>query len=214
MKVIPSKKQFLEYQNTESKRSNSPSEAKFRLAEKLFTPNSQGNKSWYSKDYVDELQKFYQNERESLKDRIDRIYKESDDSKIRLLGQIDELKAQLKSVIDKHKEENIALNTDHSQKIAMVMREKDGVITETKNQVYELRNELSQMTLKYSDLLEDSKRKKIEFESQIDNLSQQLKNQIEIFDSTRNDYEYRLKALRERNEVDKEEIRKDNLVSK
>ena len=163
---------------------------------------------------MDELQKFYQNERESLKDRIDRIYKESDDSKIRLLGQIDELKAQLKSVIDKHKEENIALNTDHSQKIAMVMREKDGVITETKNQVYELRNELSQMTLKYSDLLEESKRKKIEFESQIDNLSQQLKNQIEIFDSTRNDYEYRLKALRERNEVDKEEIRKDNLVSK
>ena len=36
----------------------------------------------YSKEYVDELQKFYQKERDVLKERIDAIYLENDKAKI------------------------------------------------------------------------------------------------------------------------------------
>ena len=83
---------FAENQPKYSQSPESSSECKFKLAEKLFVPSTNSDKNWYSKEYVEELQKFYQNERESLKTRIDRIYKENDDSKIRLLTQIDELK--------------------------------------------------------------------------------------------------------------------------
>lgn len=199
----------IEYQPKSSMSLGSPSECKFKLAEKLYIPSWESNKNWYSKEYVEELQNFYQNERESLKTRIDRIYKENDDSKIRLLTQIEELKNLLKNNSEKHKEEIILLNTEQSEKLARVTCEKDSLITQTRNEVYELKNELSQITLKYSDLKGDHKRAKFEAETQIDNLSQQLKNQGEIFDSTRGDFEYRIKTMKERYEYDRDGLKKE-----
>mgnify|MGYP006284751447 CR=1 FL=1 len=78
----------------------------------MFIPKYQKNSNWYSKDYVDELQKFYQRERDNLKDRIDRIYKENDDAKLELLNKIDELKNQVRNNKEQLKEEAIILIID------------------------------------------------------------------------------------------------------
>ena len=77
------------------------------------------------------------------------------------------------------------------------------------NQIYELKNELSQMTLNFSDLQGDHKRIKFETDTQIKNLSQQLNNQVEIFDSTRGDFEYRIKSMKERYDSDRDALKKE-----
>ncbi|CAI2368288.1 unnamed protein product [Moneuplotes crassus] len=202
------------YSRTEGVRSRSSSpesysDSKFKRAEKIFVPHIQSDKNWYSKEYVDELQKFYQKERETLKQRIDRIYKENDDSKLRLLDQIEDLKKQAHEHKLKHKEEIIHVNTQQSDKLTRIMRDKDSLLADAKNQIYELKSEVSQLTVKYTDLNEEYKREKFELQTQIDNLSQQLNNQLEIFDSTRSDYEYRIKSSRERYELEKVELKKE-----
>ncbi|CAI2368178.1 unnamed protein product [Moneuplotes crassus] len=185
------------------------SEDKFKSAENIFIPDVESDKQMYSKEYVDELQSFYQNERESLKLRIDRIYKENDDSKIKLLDQINYLNAQLEENSEKHKTEMIKLNEEKSNKLARIIREKDTLLTESKDQIYELKNELSKMTLKYTDLNEDFKRVKFDLQSQVDNLTQQLNNQVEIFDCTKGDYEYRINSSRERFDLDRDQLKKE-----
>jgi hypothetical protein len=81
------------------KDSDSASEARF----KLYQFDKQ--KNWYSKEFVDELQKFYQKERSNLKYRIDTIYQENDTVKLNLLNQIDELRDQLKANLKRHEQE-------------------------------------------------------------------------------------------------------------
>ena len=68
----------------------SPAESKFRVAEKLFIPTCDSN--WYSKEYVDELQKFYQEERNSLKQKIESNNIEADLAKLQLIQEIDQIK--------------------------------------------------------------------------------------------------------------------------
>ena len=99
-------------------RQDSPTEKKFKLAERLFVSRFNEGKNtsllgsdlplnWYSKDYVDELQRFYQRERDTLKDRIDRVYKENDEVKVALLKQIDDLKSQVQRNHERYKEDTI-----------------------------------------------------------------------------------------------------------
>ena len=104
------------------------------MAEKLFVPSfSTSRSNFYSKEYVDELQRFYQRERETLKDKIDRVYKETDDSKLALINQIEELKAQNRRNLDKHREELVELTTAHSQELANMASEKDSIICRTQS---------------------------------------------------------------------------------
>lgn len=100
-------------------------------------------------------------------------------------------------------------NAEKSDKLARIIREKDNLLTESKDQIYELKNELSQMTLKYTDLNEDFKRVKFDLQSQVDHLTQQLNNQVEIFDCTKGDYEYRINSSRERFDQDRVQLKKE-----
>ena len=117
-----------------------------------------GSSNWYSKEYVEEMQKYYHSERENLKNRIDRIYQENDHAKLSLIEQVEELKNTLSSTLHMHKEEVVNLNNSHSREFTRVVNEKDTLINRLQNQVAELRNDLSQMSLKFTDLKDENKR--------------------------------------------------------
>ena len=174
-----------------------------------------GRSNWYSKEYVEEMQKFYQVERENLKDRIDRIYQENDNTKISLIDQVDELKNKLSSTLNMHKEEIVNLNNTHSRELTRIINDKDTFINRLQNQIAELRNDLSQLTLRYTDLKDENKRFKIEHDTHIESLSQQIKTQCEIYESQKEDLEYRNNSLKERYEYDRVELKQeyDRLIS-
>jgi hypothetical protein len=69
------------------KEPDSPSEAKFKLAEKLYIPKLDKANNWYSREYVDELQKFYKKERETLKSRIENLTSSQEASRQALVSQ-------------------------------------------------------------------------------------------------------------------------------
>lgn len=111
--------------------------------------------------------------------------------------------------MDRHKEEIISSNTEHTETLAQLVKQKDSIIAETKNQVYDLKNQLSKANMKYDDLQKDYERMKFESDTQIDNLSKQIKNQIEIFDSTRNDYDSRINNVKDRYDYDRTALKQE-----
>lgn len=187
---------------------DSSEDLQFKLAEKLFIPSS-NKANWYSKEYVDELQSFYQRERQTLKDRIDRVYKETDDAKLALISQVESLKSQLAASYESHKEETVSANTLHSKELSRLAGEKDLLIAKLQNQVAELRNELSQLTLKYNDLKDEHRGNKYEYDSHVESLSMQLQTQAEILSSQKQDYEYRADSMKQRYEYDRSELKKE-----
>lgn len=130
------------------KDSDSASEARF----KLYQFDKQ--KNWYSKEFVDELQKFYQKERSNLKYRIDTIYQENDTVKLNLLSQIDELRDQLKANLKRHEQEIAEIQWARSKELLESITEKDQTILQLKHEVYDLKNNYSKLTIEYSDLSE------------------------------------------------------------
>lgn len=114
-------------------------ETKFKLAEKLFVPKFDQKTNWYSKDYVDELQKFYQQERDSLKSRMDRIYQENDEVKLSLYKQLDDLKLQLKDNIESHNLQIKDLEQRNQREVTRIITEKDTLINKLQDQVADLK---------------------------------------------------------------------------
>lgn len=137
---------------------DSPSEAKFKLAETLYIPKLDKTNNWYSREYVDELQKFYQKERESLKSRLECLTLSSNTSHEALLSQVESLRTQLRTSLDQHKQEILSMRSSHASAVAEVTKEKDKVICELKGQVYEIKNELSRERLRVGELEDELNR--------------------------------------------------------
>lgn len=132
---------------------------------------------------------------------------QAEKAKLLLIEEKEEIKQKLDSIVALHKQEVIDVINQNSVAFEKAISEKDGIISKLQNQIADLRNELSQMLLKFNQMKENNNNLSSEHSSNVEALNQQLSKQIEIIETQQKDFEFRNSSIKERYDYERTELK-------
>ena len=163
------------------------------------------HQNYFSKEYVDELQSFYQRERDAYRTKIYTLEGELDSTKNDLTARIDDLNRQLERT--KYTQDYLEKVESQNKQYTDSIREKDHVTRTQQELIAELRANIEKSEDRIRILTRENQLLKEQVDNSMQSETRTQRHYQELIERMRIDNSHMIRTLQEKHEYDKQELR-------